>query len=257
MPLCIAVMLGTCFTTAHAASDDETAVQQIVQEEQLLGSTVYRPALDTEGITEIRYADAESTLRRYPDMAEAVVGYSEENAVLYLFRVFRTENDILWAEAMVDDTDSVYYIPFEETKVESAADSGYTLPSSEAEEPAVSQPEGSSSTAASEQTEAAVPASGSNASGAHEGTFTITTYCPCAICNGRWAGMPTASGTTITPGRTVAVDPSVIPLGTTVYIEGIGTRIAEDTGGAIKGNRIDLAIADHNSGGTWTARVTW
>jgi len=40
--------------------------------------------------------------------------------------------------------------------------------------------------------------------------------------------------------KVVAVDPSVIPLGSRVWVSGYGEAIAGDTGGAIKGNRIDL-----------------
>jgi 3D (Asp-Asp-Asp) domain-containing protein len=53
----------------------------------------------------------------------------------------------------------------------------------------------------------------------------------------------TASGTAARAGRTVAVDPKVIPLGSRVYIEGIGERIAEDVGGAVKGRHIDVYLA--------------
>ncbi|AOZ92828.1 3D domain-containing protein [Paenibacillus crassostreae] len=53
-------------------------------------------------------------------------------------------------------------------------------------------------------------------------------------------GTRTASGTRVTEGRTIAVDTSVIPMGWWVYIEGIGFRRAEDTGGAIKGNKVDV-----------------
>ncbi|NTW28056.1 MAG: DUF348 domain-containing protein [Coriobacteriia bacterium] len=51
----------------------------------------------------------------------------------------------------------------------------------------------------------------------------------------------TASGTLARRG-VIAVDPSVIPLGTRVYVPGYGYAVAEDTGGAIKGDRIDVCF---------------
>lgn len=51
----------------------------------------------------------------------------------------------------------------------------------------------------------------------------------------------TASGTKARRG-TAAVDPKVIPLGTRLWVEGYGYAVAEDTGGAIKGMRIDLFV---------------
>jgi uncharacterized protein YabE (DUF348 family)/3D (Asp-Asp-Asp) domain-containing protein len=50
----------------------------------------------------------------------------------------------------------------------------------------------------------------------------------------------TFTGTTVTEGRTIAVDPKVIPLGWWVYIDGLGFRRAEDTGSAVKGQMIDV-----------------
>ena len=43
----------------------------------------------------------------------------------------------------------------------------------------------------------------------------------------------------------IAVDPAVIPLGTRVFIPGYGEAVAEDVGGAIRGNRIDVAFDTH------------
>ncbi len=73
--------------------------------------------------------------------------------------------------------------------------------------------------------------------------FIATAYCPCKQCSGGY-GNGTSTGTVATAGRTIAVDPSVIPYGSEVIING-HTYVAEDCGGAIKGNRIDIFFNTH------------
>lgn len=77
------------------------------------------------------------------------------------------------------------------------------------------------------------------------GKFKITYYCGCYSCSEGWGTM-TSTGVRAEEGRTIAVDPSVISYGTRVYIEGKGEFIAEDCGGAIKGNDIDIFLDDHD-----------
>lgn len=61
-------------------------------------------------------------------------------------------------------------------------------------------------------------------------------------------------------GRTIAVDPKVIPYGSRVFIPGFGWRVAEDTGAQIKGNRIDVLVEDEEKAyklGRKSALVLW
>jgi len=83
------------------------------------------------------------------------------------------------------------------------------------------------------------------------GEYTLTAYCACPICCGQWSNGYTATGTLATEGRTIAVDPGVVPYGSKVLlIWPDGTQheyIAEDCGSGINGNRIDVFIADHEA----------
>ena len=87
------------------------------------------------------------------------------------------------------------------------------------------------------------------------GEFKITHYCPCPKCCGKsesdpWYGI-TSTGTKATQGRTVAVDPTVIPYGSDVllrYADGTEAIFtAEDCGGAIKSKRIDVFMDSHQA----------
>lgn len=87
------------------------------------------------------------------------------------------------------------------------------------------------------------------------GDFRLTTYCSCFKCCDKWAlNRPKdengkeivygAAGIRLVEGVSIAVDPAVIPYGTVVEFDG-KTWIAHDTGGAIKGARIDVYFESH------------
>ena len=70
--------------------------------------------------------------------------------------------------------------------------------------------------------------------------------------------LPGSTGRTATGIRAqfgvVAVDPRVIKLGTYVFVEGYGFALAADTGGAIKGNKIDLCFNSRRESLAWGRR---
>ncbi|GMG73776.1 MULTISPECIES: LysM peptidoglycan-binding and 3D domain-containing protein [Priestia] len=115
--------------------------------------------------------------------------------------------------------------------------------------PSPAAPSTPSTSAPSTSTPAPAPAQESK-SVSKEITVEATAYTAyCAGCSGI-----TATGIDLrsNPNRKViAVDPRVIPLGSRVYVEGYGEAIAGDTGGAIKGTRVDLFMASQSSALNW------
>lgn len=89
------------------------------------------------------------------------------------------------------------------------------------------------------------------------GEFRLTAYCSCSSCCGKWANnrpvdengneiVYGAIGERLQEGYSIAVDPSVIPYRTEVIINGYIYK-AQDCGGAIKENRIDVYFEDHQA----------
>lgn len=92
------------------------------------------------------------------------------------------------------------------------------------------------------------------------GTFMVQSYCPCVKCCGEWSAehpsrvgteyvQRTISGTIPEAGRTVGVDPDVIPLGTHILVAG-HEYVAEDAG-AGKGNIVEIYFDTHEEAMDW------
>lgn len=95
--------------------------------------------------------------------------------------------------------------------------------------------------------------------------FTVTHYCGCSICCGKWSSGSESEaygckGDKLVPYYSVAADPDVIPYGTIVHDKDGNEYKVVDTGSAIKGNKIDLFIGDHdkaNELGIGTIYLYW
>ena len=89
-----------------------------------------------------------------------------------------------------------------------------------------------------------------NTAGWKEIEVLATAYCPCKKCCGKFADGKTAIGhNAFTKG--VAVDRRIIPLRSRVKIPGYGMVTADDVGGAIKNNHIDVRFTSHQAALEW------
>lgn len=76
------------------------------------------------------------------------------------------------------------------------------------------------------------------------GNYRITGYCPCYQCSEGW-GRKTSTGATARSNHTIAVDPSILPYGSKVMINGV-VYTAEDRGGGVRGKHIDIFVDSHS-----------
>lgn len=76
------------------------------------------------------------------------------------------------------------------------------------------------------------------------GEFKLTAYCPCCDCSEGY-NYNTYTGIRAEEGRTIAVDPDIINFGSKVMIDG-HIYTAEDCGGAVSGDHIDIFMEDHD-----------
>ncbi|RYL98472.1 peptidoglycan-binding protein [Sporolactobacillus sp. THM7-7] len=98
------------------------------------------------------------------------------------------------------------------------------------------------------------PAKSATANAVKEFYANSTAYT--AYCNGCSGKTATGINLRKNPGaKVVAVDPSVIPLGTKLYVEGYGYAVAGDTGGAIKGRKIDVFFKNNSDALQWGRRT--
>ncbi|PNU15576.1 enterotoxin [Bacillus cereus] len=134
----------------------------------------------------------------------------------------------------------------EATKAREAAEAQEAAKAREAakaQKPATQQP-------VAKETETSAPSS------SRELRVVATAYTADPLENGYKAGdqVKSALGHNLTANpnmKLIAVDPSVIPLGSKVWVEGYGVAIAGDTGGAIKGNKIDVLMPDKGTSSNW------
>lgn len=95
-----------------------------------------------------------------------------------------------------------------------------------------------------------------NANNGNVKTLYVTSTAYTANCPGCSGVTATGINLVQNPGaKVIAVDPSVIPLGSTVWVQGYGYAVAGDTGSAINGDRIDVFIPNRSKALQWGTRT--
>lgn len=165
-----------------------------------------------------------------------------------------------WLQFEYEGQTAYVYVPYvtdkapviEKQEVQPAPAKEQVAQQAPAKEQAPQQPAQPAQPAAQPASE---PAQQAAPSGGRELEVVATAYTANPSENGTYDGrVLTAMGHDLTANpdmKMIAVDPNVIPLGSKVWVEGYGEAIAGDTGGAIKGNRIDVLVGSDAAAEQW------
>ena len=161
-----------------------------------------------------------------------------------LYKISRLHNVSIADLMAKNNLRSTVIYPNQQLKVESMGSSAKTS-TAQATKTTITKP---AITKASKKVE--TPSRSTSENAVKEFTVTATAYT--AYCNGCSGITKTGINLKQNPSlKVIAVDPSVIKLGTKVHVEGYGYAIAGDIGGAIKGNKIDVFIPSKSDALEW------
>ncbi|KIL49865.1 LysM peptidoglycan-binding and 3D domain-containing protein [Jeotgalibacillus soli] len=247
----IVALTAIAALTAGAASQASAATSHTVQRGDTLWGISQSNNVSVQDLKE--WNSLASTII-YPNQELKVSGSASEEKATYtvvsgdtLYKIANTHGISLDALISWNGLTSDLIFPGQEFVVKGGtAQAAAVQTSAPAQTSAPEQTSAPAEETAVQNTSAEAPSS----EAAQEMTVTATAYT--AYCNG-------CSGTTATgidlranPNqKVIAVDPNVIPLGSRVWVEGYGEAIAGDTGGAIKGNKIDVFIPSQDAALSW------
>ncbi|WP_249872223.1 G5 and 3D domain-containing protein [Oceanobacillus saliphilus] len=201
--------------------------------------TIVRVSEDEEVVTETLAFDTEK--REDGSLLEGnekVISEGEKGIIKKIYKVTKHNGEEVDRELVTEDvTESVNRVVAVGTKKELE-----------------SKPEANLVTLSSEKSNSSAETTASSNSGGKTMTMTASAFTAgCSGCSGY-----TATGINLQANpnmKVIAVDPNVIPLGTKVWVEGYGEAIAGDTGGHIKGNRIDIHVPNKSDAFSWGVKT--
>ncbi|MFC4738310.1 peptidoglycan-binding protein [Bacillus daqingensis] len=238
---------------AEEAAAEEAAAEEAAAEEAAAEEAAAEEAAAEEAAAEEAAAEEAAAEEAAAEEAAAEEAAAEEAAAEEAAAEEAAAEEAAAEEAAAEEAAA------EEAAAEEAAAEEAAAEEAAAEEAAAE--EAAAEEAAAEEAAAEEAAATSSSSGEAEGeTLTVEATAYTANCTGCTGVTATGIDLNANPDqKVIAVDPNVIPLGSTVEVEGYGTAIAGDTGGAITGNKVDLYMQSHQEAinfGRQTINVT-